>query len=164
MAKNKTELGDLINDVMMDLLEYTDDAIRDERDDAYAAGYRQGRFDQRMDTAMDEVKQIVDGDMARKTARDFLGDSRKSSEWADNTNPPTLDELMELGREVTKSPQERRDEIVEQAKEDIDVLKDQTGTVTGRAGYETSSVLCDAEFVVNSEKRTVVCLLKGQIA
>src|SRR5699024_10879016 len=59
---------------------------------------------------------------------------------------------------------ERRDEIVEQAKEDIDVLKDQTGTVTGRAGYETSSVLCDAEFVVNSEKRTVVCLLKGQIA
>src|SRR5699024_3510614 len=113
-TKNMTELSDIIYGVMTDLIEYVDDEIQDERDDAYAAGYKQGRFDQRMDTSMDEVKQIVDGDMARKTARDFLGDSRKSSEWADNTNPPTLDELMELGREVTKSPQERRDEIVEQ--------------------------------------------------
>src|SRR5690625_1988186 len=114
MTKNKTESSDIYYEVLTDLSDYADVAIQDERDDAYAAGYRQGRFDQRMDTAMDEVKQIVDGDMARKTARDFLGDSRKSSEWADNTNPPTLDELMELGREVTKSPQERRDEIVEQ--------------------------------------------------
>ena len=93
-----TELSDTIYDVMMDLLEYADDAIRDERDDAYAAGYRQGRFDQRMDTSMDEVKQIVDGDMARKTARDFLEESRRGPH-------PTESEL---------TPQERRDEIVEQ--------------------------------------------------
>src|SRR5699024_6219582 len=107
MAKNKTELGDLINDVMTDLIDYADDAIQDERDDAYATGYRQGRFDQRMDTSMDEVRQIVDGDIYRKTARDFLEEYRRGPH-------PTESEL---------TPQERRDEIVEQAKADIESLK-----------------------------------------
>src|SRR5690625_729280 len=140
MTKNKTELSDIIYEVLTDLSDYADDAIQDERDDAYAAGYKQGRFDAEMDA--------LNGEATISPERDFLEESRR------NTRPS----------ESELSPQERRDEIVEQAKEDIDVLKDQTGTVTGRAGYETSSVLCDAEFVVNSEKRTVVCLLKGQIA
>lgn len=98
MTKNMAELSDTIYDVMTDLIDYADDAIQDERDDAYAAGYKQGRFDQRMDTAMDEVRQIVDGDIYRKTARDFLEESRRGPH-------PTESEL---------TPQERRDEIVEQ--------------------------------------------------
>ena len=68
------------------------------------------------------------------------------------------------GERVRKTAQEMRDEIVERAKTDIKNLKrDREGRVSGRKGYETAEALCDAEFVINKEKRTVVCLLKGQM-
>ncbi|MEH6941625.1 hypothetical protein [Bacillus sp. JJ722] len=62
------------------------------------------------------------------------------------------------------SPQQQRDEIVEKAKRDIDGLKANTF-----AGFYykvpdpnlTMPWLCDADFIVNPEKRTVVALLKG---
>jgi|SRR5699024_455530 len=55
--------------------------------------------------------------------------------------------------------QERRDEIVAKAKADIDGLKTE-GQYEVRGEYAWVYV-CDAEFVVNKEKRTVVALLKG---
>jgi len=68
------------------------------------------------------------------------------------------------GERVRKTAQEMRDDIVERAKKDIIYLKrDRVGSVTGRKGYETAEALCDAYFIINKEKRTAVCLLKGQM-
>ena len=56
--------------------------------------------------------------------------------------------------------QARRDEIVEQAKADVEKLTNYGDGVR----YETdmwSFATCDVEFVVNRDKRTVVALLKG---
>ncbi|WFF76496.1 hypothetical protein P6282_00960 [Bacillus velezensis] len=59
-----------------------------------------------------------------------------------------------------KRAQIRRDEIVEQAKADVEKLSnygDGVRYVTGTGSVAT----CNVEFVVNSDKRTVVALLKG---
>ena len=61
---------------------------------------------------------------------------------------------------VLKSPQEHRDEIVEQAKRDVDYLKDTDGLYTVESGG-TFNYACYPEFIVNKEKRTVVVLLRG---
>ncbi|MEC1007993.1 hypothetical protein P9B01_02735 [Bacillus subtilis] len=56
----------------------------------------------------------------------------------------------------------RRDEIVEQAKADIEVLKTPGRMVNGNTSdYKVDLFGANAEFVVNREKRTVVALLKG---
>lgn len=60
--------------------------------------------------------------------------------------------------------QEKRDRIVEQAKRDIEEMKVFRGAVSGRMGYALPNAVCDAEFIINENKRTVVCLLKGQMS
>lgn len=58
-----------------------------------------------------------------------------------------------------KTPQQVRDEIVAQAKRDISELK--TGlTADGKSGYVVTRLVCDAEFIVNKEKRAVTVLLR----
>lgn len=58
-----------------------------------------------------------------------------------------------------KTPQQIRDEIVEKAKRDISELK--TGETIGRLkGYTIDGFVCDAEFIINKEKRAVTVLLK----
>lgn len=54
-----------------------------------------------------------------------------------------------------KTRQTKRDRIVEQAKADVVALKNKRGH------YEVGFKVCNAEFVVNKDKRTVVCLLRG---
>lgn len=64
------------------------------------------------------------------------------------------------GQAPIVSAQARRDEIVEQAKADVEKLSnygDGVRYVTGTGSVAT----CNVEFVVNSDKRTVVALLKG---
>lgn len=116
-----------------------DELSRALRRKAYAKGYEQGRFDQRMKTAYEDVAEMVRG----------------------NT-----DEYAE------KTPQERRDEIVEQAKADIEGLKDEKSgkyvvykgapndIYTGWA-IRSECGTCEVDFAVNKDKRTVVALLKG---
>ncbi|MED1923488.1 hypothetical protein [Bacillus velezensis] len=58
-----------------------------------------------------------------------------------------------------KSAQARRDEIVEQAKADIENLK--YLTFYGELRYLYRSFVCNIEFVINKKKRTVVALLKS---
>jgi hypothetical protein len=66
---------------------------------------------------------------------------------------------------LTKSPQQFRDEIVERAKRDIEELKT-THYPTLAQYYIARNITwnpeCDAEFIVNREKRTIVCLLRAQ--
>ena len=57
-----------------------------------------------------------------------------------------------------KSAQERRDEIVEQARADIANLNYRT---FGELRYSYRSIVCNVEFVINKKKRTVVALLKS---
>ncbi|MCY9014380.1 hypothetical protein [Bacillus inaquosorum] len=52
-----------------------------------------------------------------------------------------------------------RDEIVEQAKADIENLKYRT--FYGELRYLYRSIVCNVEFVINKKKRTVVALLKS---
>lgn len=120
--------------------ENADELSRALRRKAYANGYEQGRFDQRMETAYEDVAKIVRG---------------------------SADEYVE------KTQQERRDEIVEQAKADIEGLKDErfgryvvhkgaSNDINGRwRGYAKLGT-CVVEFVVNKDKQTVVALLKGE--
>lgn len=59
-----------------------------------------------------------------------------------------------------KSAQARRDEIVEQAKADVEELSNYGDGVQCET-YVFTKATCNVEFVVNRDKRTVVALLKG---
>src|SRR5699024_6226264 len=76
--------------------------------------------------------------------------------------------MEEVSKVVAETPQEKRDRIVERAKADIDGLKGSEYWDEEAEHYEVKtpwkyyeSVLCDAQFVVNKEKSTIVTLLKG---
>src|SRR5699024_2373576 len=61
------------------------------------------------------------------------------------------------------SANQQRKELIEQAREFVESQKNARGGLTGRLGYKDSwGIICDAEFIVNEEKRTVVCLLRWQ--
>ncbi|WP_168748456.1 hypothetical protein [Bacillus mojavensis] len=59
-----------------------------------------------------------------------------------------------------KSAQARRDEIVEQAKADVEKLSNYGDGVRCETDVFTKAT-CNVEFVANRDKRTVVALLKG---
>ncbi|MEK5323321.1 hypothetical protein [Aeribacillus sp. FSL M8-0254] len=69
-----------------------------------------------------------------------------------------LDEKIK-GSGSEQYQQQRRDEIVERAKRDIDELKDDGLYKVPFKG--TFNYACFADFIVNREKRTVVALLRG---
>ncbi|XSD74786.1 hypothetical protein P5611_015890 [Bacillus subtilis] len=60
-----------------------------------------------------------------------------------------------------KSAQARRDEIVEQAKADVEALSNYGNGVWHETEDKWSFATCNVEFVVNRNKRTVVALLTG---
>lgn len=101
-----------------ELIEHVDDVIRALRIKAYGEGYEQGRFEQRLESELDDVTKETEGEL----------------------------------------PQDRRDKIVNQAKGDIELLKDE------RFGlYIAGNYVCTAEFIVNKDKRTIVALLRGEV-
>lgn len=87
-------------------------------------------------------------------------DREENFPYEDNVNPPTIDDLMRMGSEV-ESPQERRDSIIERAKDDLTLLIPDDRIFEGKY-YEVNGMrICDVDFVVNKEKRTVVALMRG---
>lgn len=61
-----------------------------------------------------------------------------------------------------KTPNQRRADVIKQARASL-VKYDMRGNMSGREGFRApNGILCDAEFIVNPEKRTVVCLLRAQ--
>lgn len=67
-----------------------------------------------------------------------------------------------VGINIGETAQEKRDEIVERAKADIEALKYAgESDYEVRLGKERPPYHCTAEFIVNKNKRTVVALLKG---
>ncbi|WP_420921368.1 hypothetical protein [Bacillus sonorensis] len=63
-----------------------------------------------------------------------------------------------------KTAQERRDEIVEQAKADIEGLKTDYSYAVPDSNDPDHPHFCFAEFIVDNEKRTIVALLRGNIS
>ncbi|MEX5484190.1 hypothetical protein [Bacillus velezensis] len=75
---------------------------------------------------------------------------------------PVCTKLEERLWKPEKSAQVRRDEIVEQAKADVETLKECGRTHGGKPFDYRLEMLCvKSEFIVNRDKRTVVVLLKG---
>lgn len=64
-------------------------------------------------------------------------------------------------KQIAKTPNQKRAEIIQRAKEFV-VLPEDRGLFTERKGFRLKGMICDAEFVVNAEKNTVVCILRRQ--
>ncbi|MCY8348067.1 hypothetical protein MOC74_21930 [Bacillus haynesii] len=103
---------------------------------------------------MENVEQRYD--TAVETARDAIEELRLAA-YAKGYED-ARHELMAQAP-VEKTAQKRRDEIVEQAKEDIENLKRRSPN--GKLSYIRGNLLCDVEFVINKKKRTIVALLKS---
>lgn len=103
----------------------------------------------------------VDGD------GDFLfEDDRELGAKIGSFISPSTRHLFQLVEEEpvkVKSANEQRAELIQKAREFVEEKKNITGGLTGRSGYDFNYSICDADFKVNVEKRTVVCLLRGQI-
>ncbi len=119
----------------------------------YAEGFEEGRKAGREEA---EEKRFND-------EFDSIRYATRGTEWKDNVNPPSIDELMALGKEMGKTEQHRRDEIVEQAKADIEDLKfrmiSDTINDEGSSIFRRRTTVVD--FVVNKEKRTIVAIIEG---
>lgn len=113
-----------------DLIEHTNEVIEALRRKAYSEGYAQGKFDAKMEKGYEGVQRAVDDILRNAT------------------------DQMEYG---AKRMQTRRDEIVEQAKADIEGLK----YTPYREYFVKGLYACGAEFIVNKGKRTVVVLMRG---
>ncbi|AUG37188.1 hypothetical protein CXP43_16255 [Bacillus velezensis] len=86
---------------------------------------------------------------------------RQTIEYTAFLHNEEMKKVAKSGQEAIKDrAQARRDEIVEQSKADVEKLSnygDGVRYVTGTGSVAT----CKVEFVVNSDKRAVVALLKG---
>src|SRR5690606_8308214 len=79
------------------------------------------------------------------------------------------EERMALAKKLAdnvlkETPQQKRDRIVEQAKADLENVKTEWNVGDdipgGKMRYIHGIKVCTEEFIVNKEKRTVVCLLR----
>src|SRR5699024_7956364 len=68
------------------------------------------------------------------------------------------------GDRLVELSQERRDEIIEKAKKDVEELKDDyDGLYTvDNGGHRFHPYACTAEYIVDKYKRTVVVLMRGR--
>lgn len=120
-----------------DLEELLKDGITQFKIKAYGEGYEQGKFDAEMDSN--------EGNYGEDVTQNF--------------------ELStEIGDRLKELSQERRDEIIEQAKKDVEELKDDyDGSYTvDNGGHRLHQYACTAEYIVNKDKRTVVVLMRGR--
>lgn len=90
-------------------------------------------------------------------------DARRELTAVEPTPPVTAGELMKHCREGEQmTPQQKRDAIVERAKKEIEELKNTYDLYDVPDEADTKRPYnCNAEFIVNAEKRTVVVLTKG---
>ena len=95
-------------------------------------------------------------DTAVETARDAIEELRLAA-YAKGFEDARRKLMVQAP--VEKTAQERRDEIVEQAKADLENLKQRT--FYGELRYSYRNIVCNVEFVINKVKRTVVALLKS---
>lgn len=65
---------------------------------------------------------------------------------------------------VQPTPNQRRAVVIKRAQAYLEEY-DSRGTITNRDGFRApTGIVCDVEFIVNAEKRTVVCLLRAQFS
>ncbi|MCY7780018.1 hypothetical protein MOB41_16590 [Bacillus haynesii] len=120
-----------------ELIEHGEAVMRAIRLRSYGEGYKQGKFDADMDATHSPEKEELPYEFS--------------------------DEDIELAIKEARIylAQERRDEIVEQAKADIEGLKTDYSYAVLDSNDTDHPHFCFAEFIVDSEKRTIVALLRG---
>jgi|SRR5690625_355403 len=120
-----------------DLTEYATEVITEIRRRAYREGYGQGKFDAEMDSN--------EGNHGEDTTQNF-------------------ELFTKIGDRLVELLQERRDEIIEKAKKDVEELKDDyDGLYTvDNGGHRFHPYACTTEYIVNKDKRTVVVLMRGR--
>lgn len=111
-----------------ELANKAEEVIGEMRRKAYAEGYEQGKYDEKMNKGFKSI-----------------GDALRSADIP------------------TETSQEKRDRIVKQAKDDVEELtKYDKRTIRKVRGFGIEPYYDVREyFIVNKEKRTVVCLLRG---
>jgi hypothetical protein len=93
-----------------------------------------------------------------KTLADCLAEAGKSA-W--NLGLSAAEAFGAIGRLAVRTPQDIRDETIEKAKRDVAELRDINGRYDVSDPHMFVPWSCNAEFIVNKEKRTVVALLRG---
>lgn len=76
----------------------------------------------------------------------------KDADCCRRTEAPSIDEMTRLGKSVTRTPNQRRYDVIKRAQ------------AFANEGYDRwfGDSLCYVEFFVNSDKRTVVAVLRGK--
>lgn len=107
--------------------------------------------------APDQAAEII----AKLTTRVDALEKRVAALETPKSRPATDEEVADVIAKLSraKSPQEIRDDIVKRAKEDVERHKI-THHPTLAQFYRREWLELTAEFIVNCEKRTVVCLLR----
>jgi hypothetical protein len=84
---------------------------------------------------------------------------------ADHDRAPETTDVYELIESKPLASNRQRVQIIEEAKNFIEDMKNITGSVTGRKGYKyvNHKYICDAEFTVDTESLSVTCKMKNQI-
>src|SRR5690625_2531294 len=124
-----------------DLIDYATEVITEIRRRAYGEGYEQGKFDQRMDSAFNDVAKITNtvginiGETEQEKRDRIVGQARNDIERF-KVRGINGDEVYEVTRSSYISE------------------------VLSRGDYAT----CYARFVVNKGKRTVVALMRGELS
>lgn len=112
---------------------------------------------QHMRAELDKAYEVEQDLLKRVSALEFVlaGNSKLS------TNIKSVPQLNVS--KTVKTANQLRAEMIKKAKEFIEKSKDVTGGLSGRKGYKHNLAgYADAEFVINVEKLTIVCLLKRQ--
>lgn len=124
-----------------DLIDYATEVITEIRRRAYGEGYEQGKFDQRMDSAFNDVAKITNtvginiGETEQEKRDRIVGQAKNDIERF-KVRGINGDEVYEVTRSSYISE------------------------VLSRGDYAT----CYARFVVNKGKRTVVALMRGELS
>lgn len=106
---------------------------------------------------MELLKEII----AEQIQRAFNAGYEKGFAHKPRQSEIMAESIRDAIDKVEKSQQQYRDEIVEQAKRDIAELKEWDGLYPTSDKQFINPHMCHANFIVNKNKRTVVCLLRG---
>ncbi|MFS0643862.1 hypothetical protein [Siminovitchia sp. 179-K 8D1 HS] len=140
-----------LNEMSYDqLIKYSLQVFKEVRRRAYEEGYEQGKFSAEM---MGKTKGLAD-DVLKEIQQQSIG-----FKTLDRSKP-----FIERSRKVA---QEQRDRIIEQAKADITGLIPSEDEFYGKyycLKLEHGVKVCEAEFVINKDKRTVVAIMRGWVS
>lgn len=103
-----------------------------------------------------------------KTYTSDGGSSYKAYNWINCPNPEVFEVVgfIDYPAPEPLTANHLRSALIQKAKDFVENMKTVRGCITGRKGYSALNdlgIIVDADFIVNTDKRTVVCLLREQL-